>query len=126
MKNVLTYGTFDTFHYGHLELLIRAAVLGDKLTVGLSTDTFNKIKGKVCKFGFDKRKDWLENISVVDCIIPENDWDQKVTDIKKYKIDTLVMGDDWNGKFDFLKQYCDVLYLTRTKDISTTQIKKLS
>lgn len=123
MQKVITYGTFDTFHYGHLELLKRAKQLGDYLIVGLSTDNFNKIKGKDSFFDFCKRKEWLESIKFIDMIIPEESWDQKQSDIDKYYIDIFVMGDDWIGKFDNLK--CTVVYLPRTSGISSTQIKKL-
>jgi glycerol-3-phosphate cytidylyltransferase len=125
MKNIITYGTFDTFHYGHLELLIRASKLGNRLIVGLSTDDFNATKGKKCQFSFNKRKEWLNAISLVNIVIPEENWNQKSLDIQKYNIDCLVMGDDWQGQFDFLKKYCSVIYLPRTKKISTTQIKNI-
>jgi glycerol-3-phosphate cytidylyltransferase len=124
MKNVvITYGTFDTFHFGHLELLRRAKELGDFLIVGLSTDNFNEVKGKITKFAYWKRKEWLETIKYVDLIIPEESWEQKEKDIKDHKVDVFVMGDDWRGKFDNLP--CKVIYLDRTKGISTTQIKQL-
>jgi glycerol-3-phosphate cytidylyltransferase len=123
MKRVLTYGTFDTFHYGHLEILRRAKEMGDFLIVGLSTDEFNEIKGKTTKFSYWKRKEWLESIKYVDLIIPEENWEQKEKDIEKYKVEIFVMGDDWKGKFDNL--HCKVIYLDRTKGISTTQIKQL-
>jgi glycerol-3-phosphate cytidylyltransferase len=123
MQKVITYGTFDTFHYGHLELLKRAKSLGDYLVVGLSTDEFNNIKGKSSLFNYEKRKEWLESIKYVDLIIPEENWNQKEIDIRDYKIDIFTMGDDWRGKFDNLP--CEVIYLERTKGISTTQIKTL-
>lgn len=122
-KNIITYGTFDTFHYGHLELLIGARRLGSYLTVGLSTDEFNLQKEKSCVFNYRQRKNWLENINVIDRIIAEKSWAQKKTDIVKYNIDILVMGSDWTGKFDDLD--CDVVYLPRTKIISSSEIKKI-
>jgi glycerol-3-phosphate cytidylyltransferase len=123
MTNVITYGTFDLLHKGHIKLLERAANLGDHLTVGLSTDEFNAIKGKKAYTSFADRKYILNAIKYVDEVIPENNWEQKVSDVKKYKIDTFVMGDDWKGKFDFLNEYCQVIYLPRTEGISTTKIK---
>jgi glycerol-3-phosphate cytidylyltransferase len=123
MKNVLTYGTFDLLHYGHIEILRRAKEFGDRLIVGLSTDKFNETKGKKCVFDFDKRRALLESIRYVDEIIPEDNWEQKIQDIKNFKIEVFVMGDDWAGKFDFLKPFCEVIYLPRTKEISTTMLK---
>ncbi len=123
MKKVLTYGTFDLLHYGHINLLRRAKQLGDYLVVGLSTDEFNQLKNKKSFFPYDKRKMMLEAIKYVDEVIPETSWDQKLSDVKKHNIDVFVMGDDWEGKFDYLKEYCEVIYLPRTKDISTTDIK---
>lgn len=123
MKKVLTYGTFDLLHYGHINLLRRAKQFGDYLVVGLSTDEFNQLKNKKSFFPYDKRKMMLEAIKYVDEVIPETSWDQKLTDVKKHNIDIFVMGDDWEGKFDYLKEYCEVIYLPRTKDISTTDIK---
>ena len=125
MRKIITYGTFDLLHYGHINLLKRAKTLGDYLIVVLSTDEFNwNMKQKKCYFSYEKRKALLEAIRYVDLVIPENNWEQKISDIQEYKIDTFVMGDDWKGKFDFLKDYCEVIYLTRTPEISTTQIKK--
>lgn len=125
MKKVITYGTFDLLHYGHVRLLKRARELGDYLIVGLSTDEFNEFqKHKESYNNYAERKFILEAIRYVDEVIPEEDWDQKVTDITKYHIDTFVMGSDWQGKFDFLKSVCDVVYLPRTPEISTTKIKK--
>lgn len=124
MKRVITYGTFDLLHYGHINLLKRARELGDYLIVGLSTDEFNwNEKQKKCYFNYEKRKMLLESIRYVDLVIPERSWEQKISDIKQYHIDIFVIGDDWKGKFDFLKNYCDVKYLPRTPEISTTQIK---
>ena len=124
MKRVITYGTFDLLHYGHIQLLKRAKALGDYLIVVLSTDEFNwNEKQKKCYFSYEIRKQLLEAIRYVDLVIPENNWEQKLTDVKEYHVDTFVMGDDWMGKFDFLKEYCEVVYLPRTPEISTTQIK---
>jgi len=123
MKKVITYGTFDLLHYGHILLLQRAKELGDHLTVALSTDDFNTIKEKAAYFSYEKRKMMLEAIKYVDEVIPEQRWEQKKTDIEQYDIDVFVMGDDWAGKFDELKPYCQVVYLERTPDISTTSIK---
>ena len=116
MKKVITYGTYDLLHYGHVNLLQRAKELGDYLIVALSTDGFNWEQ---------KQKKWLlEAIRYVDLVIPETAWEQKVSDVKEFKVDTFVIGDDWEGKFDFLKEYCEVVYLPRTPEISTTQIKE--
>ncbi len=123
MKRVITYGTFDLFHYGHLRILKRAKKLGDYLIVAVSTDEFNQIKGKKCTYPFKHRAEIVKAIRYVDKVIPEKNWGQKRRDIKKYKIDILVMGDDWKGKFDHLSDLCKVVYLPRTKNISTTQIK---
>lgn len=121
---VLTYGTFDLFHKGHLKLIQRAKKLGDKLIIGLSTDEFNREKGKISYFNFSERKQILSSLKEVNLIIPENNWDQKCQDIFNYKVDIFVMGSDWEGKFDYLKPYCSVIYLPRTKDICTTNIKE--
>lgn len=125
MKKVLTYGTFDLLHYGHIELLRRAKSLGDYLIVALSTDEFNLKKNKKSYYDYEIRKKMLEAIRYVDLVIPENTWEQKRDDVIKYKIDTVVMGDDWkeNEKFECLKDICNVVYLPRTPDISTTKIK---
>lgn len=124
MKRVITYGTFDLLHYGHVNILRRAKEYGDYLIVAISTDEFNwNEKGKKCYFSYEQRKQLVESIRYVDLVIPEESWDQKVEDVKLYKADTFVMGDDWKGKFDFLKEYCNVVYLPRTPEISTTQIK---
>lgn len=124
MIKVITYCTYDLLHIGHINLLRRAKALGDYLIVGLSTDEFNKIKNKDSFLSYRQRKAVLEAIKYVDKIIPEKNWEQKVEDIKKYKIDILVMGSDWKGKFDNLKKYCKVIYLERTSNISTTSLKK--
>lgn len=125
MKRVITYGTFDLLHYGHINLLKRAKELGDYLVVALSTDEFNYAeKQKKCYFTYEQRKALLEAIRYVDLVIPENSWEQKHADAKEYHIDTFVIGDDWEGKFDFLKEDgVEVVYLSRTPEISTTQIK---
>lgn len=124
MKRVITYGTFDLLHYGHINLLKRAKALGDYLIVALSTDEFNEIKGKKSYFSYEKRKALLEAIRYVDLVIPEENWEQKISDCKEYHIDVFVIGDDWAGKFDFLKnQGVEVIYLSRTPEISTTKIK---
>jgi glycerol-3-phosphate cytidylyltransferase len=124
MKRVITYGTFDLLHYGHVNLLQRAKACGDYLIVAVSTDEFNlNSKNKKSYFSYEERKHLVEAIRYVDLVIPEKSWDQKISDIKEYKIDTFVIGDDWEGKFDFLKEYCNVVYLPRTPEISTTQIK---
>ena len=125
MKKVITNGTFDLLHYGHVNLLQRAKELGDYLIVALSTDEFNwNSKQKKCYFTYEERKRLLEAIRYVDLVIPEENWEQKIQDVKEFKVDTFVIGDDWEGKFDFLKDYCEVVYLPRTPEISTTQIKK--
>ena len=124
MRKVITYGTFDLLHYGHINLLRRAKALGDYLIVALSTDEFNwNEKRKKCYFTYEERKIVLEAIKYVDEVLPENNWEQKVSDVVDNDIDVFVMGDDWEGKFDFLKEYCEVVYLPRTEGISTTQIK---
>ena len=125
MKKVITYGTYDLLHYGHINLLRRAKSLGDYLIVALSTDEFNsEKKGKKCYFSYEQRKQLLEAVRYVDLVIPENDWDQKINDVKEFKVDIFAMGNDWEGKFDFLKDYCEVVYFPRTPEISTTQIKQ--
>ena len=125
MKRILTYGTFDLLHYGHIRILKRAKELGDYLVVAISTDEFNAIKGKKAYYDYETRKKMLEAIRYVDLVIPEETWEQKVKDVQDYKIDVVVMGDDWAGsdKFDYLKEYCEVKFLERTPGISTTQIK---
>jgi glycerol-3-phosphate cytidylyltransferase len=123
MKRVITYGTFDLFHYGHLKILERAKQLGDYLVVAVSTDEFNIIKGKKCVYPYEQRAQIVEAIKYVDKVIPEKNWEQKISDIKKYDIDIFVIGKDWEGKFDFLKKYSHVVYLSRTENISSTEIK---
>ena len=126
MKKVITYGTFDLLHYGHINLLKRAKSLGDYLIVGLSTDDFNNTeKNKESYFDYENRKSLLDAVKYVDLVIPEETWDQKVLDIQKYNIDIFVIGDDWKGKFDYLEDFgIEVVYLPRTNEISTTKIKK--
>ena len=124
MKRIITYGTFDLLHYGHINLLKRAKQLGDYLIVGLSTDEFNSTyKNKTCIQTYEERKAIIEAIRYVDLVIPETNWEQKIQDIQLYHIDTFVIGNDWEGKFDFLKTYCDVQYLERTKGISSSTIR---
>ncbi len=122
-KTVITYGTFDLLHKGHIRLLERAKQLGDNLIVGLSTDEFNAIKEKTCVYPYADRFEIVSAIKHVDRVIPETCWEQKVDDIRRHHVDILVMGDDWKGRFDHLKQYCEVVYLPRTPGISTTAIK---
>ena len=126
MKRVITYGTYDLLHYGHINLLRRAKELGDYLIVALSTDEFNwNEKRKKCYFSYEERKQLLEAIRYVDLVIPEENWGQKRTDVHLYHVDTFVIGDDWTGKFDFLKEEgVEVVYLPRTPEISTTKIKE--
>ncbi|MBQ7635876.1 MAG: glycerol-3-phosphate cytidylyltransferase [Lachnospiraceae bacterium] len=123
MKKVITYGTYDLLHVGHINLLRRAKELGDYLIVGLSTDEFNAGKHKEAYHTYEDRKIILESIKYVDEVIPEATWEQKIDDVVNNKVDIFVMGDDWKGKFDFLKDYCEVIYLPRTAGISTTKIK---
>ncbi len=123
-KTILTYGTFDMFHVGHLKLLQRLATLGDELIVAVSSDKFNELKNKTVLIPYEQRAEIVANIKCVDKVIPEHNWEQKVDDIKKYNVDIFAMGNDWEGEFDFLKENCEVIYLERTKNISTTQLKK--
>ncbi|OFS62734.1 glycerol-3-phosphate cytidylyltransferase [Nosocomiicoccus sp. HMSC09A07] len=124
MKKVITYGTFDLLHVGHINILKRAKDLGDYLVVAVSTDEFNSLKHKEAYHSYEDRKLILEAIKYVDEVIPENTWDQKREDVKNHNIDTFVMGHDWEGEFDFLKDLCEVVYLPRTEGISTTKIKR--
>lgn len=124
MRTILTYGTFDILHIGHIHLLRRARELGDRLIVGLSTDEFNAGKHKTSLLDYANRKAVLEAIRFVDQVIPETEWDQKLHDVQKHEATTFVIGDDWEGKFDFLSPHCEVVYLSRTADISSTQIKQ--
>ncbi|MGH7953552.1 MAG: glycerol-3-phosphate cytidylyltransferase [Limisphaerales bacterium] len=123
MKKVITYGTYDLLHRGHINLLRRAKEMGDYLVVALSTDAFNAVKGKQVYYCYEERKLVLEAVRYVDEVIPEEKWEQKIHDVVQHQIDIFVMGDDWNGKFDFLKPHCEVIYLPRTEGISTSQIK---
>lgn len=123
MRKVITYGTFDLIHPGHINLLKRAKEMGNHLTVALSTDAFNEKKNKKAYYSYENRKAILEAISYVDQVIPENNWEQKITDIQQHNIDIFVMGDDWEGKFDYLQEYCQVVYLPRTIGISSSKIK---
>ena len=124
MKRVITYGTFDVLHYGHINLLKRAKALGDYLIVVLSSDEFNQVKHKKSFYNYEQRKMILEACRYVDLVVPEYNWDQKIDDVKKYQADIFVMGDDWQGKFDFLKDYCEVIYLPRTPDVCSTKTKE--
>ena len=123
MKTIITYGTFDILHYGHINLLKRARGLGDRLIVCISSDEFNKNKGKSAYYRYNIRKYMLESIKYIDLVIREDAWEQKIEDIINNNVDVFVMGDDWKGKFDFLKEYCEVVYLPRTKGISSSQIR---
>lgn len=124
MKTVLTYGTFDLFHIGHLNLLKRARELGDKLIVAISTDEFNATKGKTTLMPFEHRVELVRSVRFVDEVIAESNWDQKISDVEQHKVDLFVMGSDWQGKFDFLKPHCEVVYLPRTDNVSSTELKK--
>ena len=126
MRRILTYGTFDLLHYGHIRLLKRAKALGDYLIVALSTEEFNELKGKKTYHNYETRKMMLEAIRYVDLVIPESNWEQKINDVKEYNVDIVVMGSDWAGsdKFEYLNDYCEVLYLDRTEGISTSKIKR--
>ena len=124
MKRVITYGTFDVLHYGHINLLRRAKSLGDYLIVVLSSDEFNQLKNKKSYYTYEQRKKILEACRYVDLVVPEYNWEQKIDDIRKYQANIFVMGDDWKGKFDFLKNCCEVVYLPRTPDVSSTETKK--
>lgn len=126
MKRVLTYGTFDLLHYGHIRLLKRAKALGDYLIVAISTDEFNAVKGKKAYHDYETRKEMLEAVRYVDLVIPENNWDQKRGDVRDYHVDIVVMGSDWTSheKFENLRDLCEVVYLDRTEGVSTTKIKK--
>lgn len=124
MRRVITYGTYDLLHWGHVRLLKRAKALGDYLIVALSTDEINEFKGKKAYHNYEERKMMLEALRYVDLVIPEADWEQKRDDIVKYQVDVFAIGDDWEGKFDYLKELCEVVYLPRTEGVSTTKIKE--
>ena len=123
-KTVITYGTFDLFHYGHARLLARLSGLGDKLIVAVSSDDFNEAKGKTAFIPYEQRAEIVSQIKGVSLVIPENSWAQKELDIKKHNVDVFAIGDDWAGEFDHLKQHCDVLYLPRTPNVSSTDIRE--
>lgn len=125
MVRILTYGTFDLLHFGHTELFAHAKNLGDYLIVGCSTDSFNRIKGKVAVDTYEKRKKNIEATGLVECVIPEVRWEQKIPDIVEHNVDIFVMGSDWKGKFDYLNNFCKVIYLPRTPNISSTQLREL-
>ncbi|MDY2893059.1 MAG: adenylyltransferase/cytidyltransferase family protein [Candidatus Faecisoma sp.] len=126
MRKVLTYGTYDLLHYGHMNILKAAKSHGDYLIVGLSSDEFNELKNKTSVMSYDERKEFLENIKYVDMVIKEDNWEQKIDDVKTYHVDVVVMGSDWAGsdRFEYLNDYCEVVYLDRTEGISTTKIKQ--
>ena len=123
-KTVITYGTFDMFHIGHLNLLRRIKEMGDELIVGVSTDAFNELKGKQTLIPYEQRAQIVEAIRYVDRVIPEENWEQKADDIRRYDVDLFVIGEDWRGEFDFLEELCEVRYIERTENISTTQLKQ--
>ena len=124
MKKVIVYGTFDLFHIGHLNFIKKAREYGDYLIVGVSTDEFNSIKGKKSFIPYEQRKEIVASLKYVDEVIPEENWEQKVSDIKKYNIDTVVTVEEWKSRFEYLKEYADVVYLKSTPDISSTMIKE--
>ena len=124
MATVLTYGTFDLFHLGHVRLLRRLADLGDTLIVGCSTDEFNAGKGKRSVMPYEHRREVLLSCRYVTKVIPEENWEQKTTDIQRENVDIFGMGSDWDGKFDALKSLCEVVYLPRTEGVSTTELRK--
>ncbi|MFB2642598.1 adenylyltransferase/cytidyltransferase family protein [Shewanella bicestrii] len=123
MKTIITYGTYDLFHYGHVRLFQRLKAMGDKLIVGVSTDEFNALKGKAAFFNYQQRAEMVAACKYVDVVIPETHWQQKPQDIVALDVDIFGMGDDWQGKFDYLGTLCQVIYLGRTEAISTTEIK---
>ncbi len=122
---VLTYGTFDLFHIGHLSILKRLKALGDELVVGVSTDEFNAVKGKKTVVRFEDRLEIVRNVRCVDRVIPESSWEQKLADVRRFGVSTFGMGDDWKGRFDFLREHCEVVYLSRTAGVSSTDMKRL-
>ncbi len=123
-KTIITYGTFDMFHIGHLKLLERLSKMADRVIVAVSTDAFNEQKGKRVLIPYEQRAAIVQAIEYVDLVIAEEHWEQKSADIEKYNVDIFAMGDDWQGKFDFLQPLCEVVYLDRTQDVSTTSLKK--
>lgn len=123
-KTIITYGTFDMFHVGHLNLLRRLSEMADNVVVAVSTDEFNLGKGKKTLIPYDQRAAIVESIKYVDKVIPEESWEQKLSDVKQYDVDIFAIGDDWKGKFDFLEKLCEVVYLERTGNISTSELKK--
>jgi len=125
MKTVLTYGTFDLFHVGHVRLLKRLRAIGDRLVVGCSSDEFNNSKGKKSIFSYEERAEILNSCKYVDLVFPEHTWEQKATDIQFHQVSIFAMGDDWSGKFDHLSSLTEVYYLPRTEGISTTDIKSI-
>lgn len=124
MTTVLTYGTFDLFHIGHLNLINRLAELGDRVIIGVSTDEFNAGKGKTSVVSYEDRARIIGSIKGVDLVIPETSWEQKISDIKEHQVDVFAIGEDWRGKFDELRELCEVHYLSRTDGISSTEIKQ--
>lgn len=124
MKTVITYGTFDLLHVGHIHLLERLAALGDRLIVGVSTDEFNSSKGKRSLYSYEERSKIVSSLRCVDEVLPESNWQQKANDIVDRNVDIFGIGSDWQGKFDHLKSNCEVVYLSRTPNISTTDLKK--
>ena len=124
MRRVITYGTFDVLHYGHINLLKKAKSMGDYLIVGLSTDEFNLKKGKKSLYNYEQRKKILESLRFVDLVIPENCWEQKEKDIIEFKVNIFTMGNDWENKFDNLSNLCKVIYLPRTEGVCSTETKK--
>lgn len=125
MTTIITYGTFDLFHIGHLRLLSRAAELGDRLVVGVSTDEFNLQKKKKCVHPYEERASIVGALRMVDEVFPESSWDQKISDVRRFKANIFLMGSDWEGRFDFLREHCKVIYLPRTPSVSTTERKEL-
>jgi glycerol-3-phosphate cytidylyltransferase len=123
-KTIITYGTFDMFHIGHLNLLKRLSNMADRVIVAVSTDEFNLGKGKKTLIPYEQRAQIVESVKYVDMVIPEENWEQKITDVQKHNVDIFAIGDDWKGHFDFLHEYCEVMYLERTQNISTTSLKK--
>lgn len=123
-KTVITYGTFDLFHIGHLNMLERLSEMGETLIVAVSTDEFNAKKGKESFYSYQERAKIVSALGCVDKVIPEQSWEQKADDIKQYSVDIFGIGDDWKGEFDHLDALCQVIYLPRTPSISTTSVKK--